>query len=210
MCSGRASPAIPAQLLATLLIQYERLRGVRSSGVLIIFWFLCMVCGIIPFRSKILSVLAKVRGKKGTCEVRAPLGDDLKAQGHCWVPGSTPLSLPGSPDPSAVQSSVLFPTCCISAGRQTGGWGEGQCNLENGTRRSHRWMSVGVQGTLLLLPPAAPRSAMSDRSVHQCLCNEHTYANTHGEFWLPWKSHYLVSPFFLPSSVPGLPLDLWW
>ncbi|KAF5915974.1 hypothetical protein HPG69_003047 [Diceros bicornis minor] len=46
-------------LLATLLIQYERLRGVQSSGVLIIFWFLCVVCGIIPFRSKILSALAK-------------------------------------------------------------------------------------------------------------------------------------------------------
>uniref|UniRef100_A0A8C3WJS4 ABC-type glutathione-S-conjugate transporter n=1 Tax=Catagonus wagneri TaxID=51154 RepID=A0A8C3WJS4_9CETA len=46
-------------LLATLLIQYERLRGVRSSGVLIIFWFLCVVCGIIPFRSKILSAVAQ-------------------------------------------------------------------------------------------------------------------------------------------------------
>ncbi|XP_061033006.1 ATP-binding cassette sub-family C member 3 isoform X6 [Eubalaena glacialis] len=46
-------------LLATLLIQYERLHGVRSSGVLIIFWFLCVVCGIIPFRSKILSALAQ-------------------------------------------------------------------------------------------------------------------------------------------------------
>ncbi|XP_004434776.1 PREDICTED: canalicular multispecific organic anion transporter 2 [Ceratotherium simum simum] len=46
-------------LLATLLIQYERLRGVQSSGVLIIFWFLCVVCGVIPFRSKILSALAK-------------------------------------------------------------------------------------------------------------------------------------------------------
>ncbi|KAM9748173.1 ATP-binding cassette sub-family C member 3 [Dama dama] len=46
-------------LLATLLIQYERLQGVRSSGVLIIFWFLCVVCGIIPFRSKILSALAQ-------------------------------------------------------------------------------------------------------------------------------------------------------
>ncbi|KAJ8785310.1 hypothetical protein J1605_007420 [Eschrichtius robustus] len=46
-------------LLATLLIQYERLQGVRSSGVLIIFWFLCAVCGIIPFRSKILSALAQ-------------------------------------------------------------------------------------------------------------------------------------------------------
>ncbi|XP_017709489.1 PREDICTED: canalicular multispecific organic anion transporter 2 isoform X2 [Rhinopithecus bieti] len=48
-------------LLATLLIQYERLQGVQSSGVLIIFWFLCVVCAIVPFRSKILS--AKAEGK---------------------------------------------------------------------------------------------------------------------------------------------------
>uniref|UniRef100_A0A2I3GMD5 ABC-type glutathione-S-conjugate transporter n=1 Tax=Nomascus leucogenys TaxID=61853 RepID=A0A2I3GMD5_NOMLE len=48
-------------LLATLLIQYERLQGLRSSGVLIIFWFLCVVCAVIPFRSKILS--AKAEGK---------------------------------------------------------------------------------------------------------------------------------------------------
>ncbi|XP_036078629.1 canalicular multispecific organic anion transporter 2 isoform X3 [Rousettus aegyptiacus] len=46
-------------LVATLLIQYERLQGVQSSGVLIIFWFLCVVCAIIPFRSKILSAVAK-------------------------------------------------------------------------------------------------------------------------------------------------------
>uniref|UniRef100_A0A3Q2ZRI0 ATP binding cassette subfamily C member 3 n=1 Tax=Kryptolebias marmoratus TaxID=37003 RepID=A0A3Q2ZRI0_KRYMA len=41
-------------LLATFLIQYERLRGVQSSGVLFIFWFLSVVCAIVPFRSKIL------------------------------------------------------------------------------------------------------------------------------------------------------------
>ncbi|XP_051056069.1 ATP-binding cassette sub-family C member 3 [Phodopus roborovskii] len=46
-------------LLATLLIQYERLRGVQSSGVLIIFWLLCVICAIIPFRSKILSAIAQ-------------------------------------------------------------------------------------------------------------------------------------------------------
>ncbi|XP_051014284.1 ATP-binding cassette sub-family C member 3 [Acomys russatus] len=46
-------------LLATLLIQYERLRGVRSSGVLIIFWLLCVICAIIPFRSKILSATSE-------------------------------------------------------------------------------------------------------------------------------------------------------
>ncbi|XP_074079822.1 ATP-binding cassette sub-family C member 3 isoform X2 [Macrotis lagotis] len=46
-------------LLATLLIQYERLRGVRSSGILIIFWFLSCACAIVPFRSKILTVLTE-------------------------------------------------------------------------------------------------------------------------------------------------------
>ncbi|KAK2885071.1 ATP-binding cassette sub-family C member 3 isoform X2 [Channa argus] len=43
-------------LLATFLIQFERLRGVQSSGVLFIFWFLCVLCAIVPFRSKILQV----------------------------------------------------------------------------------------------------------------------------------------------------------
>ncbi|XP_074476742.1 ATP-binding cassette sub-family C member 3 isoform X2 [Sebastes fasciatus] len=41
-------------LLATFLIQFERLRGVQSSGVLFIFWFLSVLCAIVPFRSKIL------------------------------------------------------------------------------------------------------------------------------------------------------------
>ncbi|XP_060884943.1 ATP-binding cassette sub-family C member 3 isoform X2 [Labrus mixtus] len=41
-------------LLATFLIQFERLRGVQSSGVLFFFWFLSVLCAIVPFRSKIL------------------------------------------------------------------------------------------------------------------------------------------------------------
>ncbi|XP_038013186.1 canalicular multispecific organic anion transporter 2 isoform X2 [Motacilla alba alba] len=46
-------------LLATLLIQYERLRGIQSSGVLIIFWFLCVLCAVGPFRSKIMTTTAQ-------------------------------------------------------------------------------------------------------------------------------------------------------
>ncbi|NXJ08863.1 MRP3 protein, partial [Odontophorus gujanensis] len=46
-------------LLATLLIQYERLRGVQSSGVLIIFWFLSVLCALGPFRSKIITTTAQ-------------------------------------------------------------------------------------------------------------------------------------------------------
>ncbi|NXL86149.1 MRP3 protein, partial [Alectura lathami] len=46
-------------LLATLLIQYERLRGVQSSGVLIIFWFLSALCAVVPFRSKIMTTTAQ-------------------------------------------------------------------------------------------------------------------------------------------------------
>ncbi|XP_068065704.1 ATP-binding cassette sub-family C member 3 isoform X1 [Anomalospiza imberbis] len=46
-------------LLATLLIQYERLRGIQSSGVLIIFWFLSVLCAMGPFRSKIMTTAAQ-------------------------------------------------------------------------------------------------------------------------------------------------------
>ncbi|KFV59490.1 Canalicular multispecific organic anion transporter 2, partial [Tyto alba] len=46
-------------LLATLLIQYERLRGVQSSGVLIIFWFLSVLCAVGPLRSKIMTTAAQ-------------------------------------------------------------------------------------------------------------------------------------------------------
>ncbi|XP_038161331.1 canalicular multispecific organic anion transporter 2 isoform X2 [Cyprinodon tularosa] len=46
-------------LLATFLIQYERLHGVQSSGVLFIFWFLSVLCALVPFRSKILKVYGK-------------------------------------------------------------------------------------------------------------------------------------------------------
>lgn len=46
-------------LLATFLIQFERLRGVQSSGVLFIFWFLSVLCAIVPFRSKILQAFSQ-------------------------------------------------------------------------------------------------------------------------------------------------------
>ncbi|XP_043959111.1 ATP-binding cassette sub-family C member 3 isoform X1 [Gambusia affinis] len=45
-------------LLATFLIQYERLHGIQSSGVLFIFWFLSVLCAIVPFRSKILKAFS--------------------------------------------------------------------------------------------------------------------------------------------------------
>uniref|UniRef100_A0A8C9NP64 ATP binding cassette subfamily C member 3 n=2 Tax=Serinus canaria TaxID=9135 RepID=A0A8C9NP64_SERCA len=48
-------------LLATLLTQYERLRGIQSSGVLIIFWFLSVLCAVGPFRSKIMTTTAQGR-----------------------------------------------------------------------------------------------------------------------------------------------------
>lgn len=46
-------------ITATILIQYERLRGVQSSGVLIVFWFLAILCGIVPFRSKVMSSVSE-------------------------------------------------------------------------------------------------------------------------------------------------------
>nr|XP_015211612.1 PREDICTED: canalicular multispecific organic anion transporter 2 isoform X8 [Lepisosteus oculatus] len=48
-------------LLATFLIQYERLKGMQSSGVLFIFWFISLLCAIVPFRSKILQATSQGR-----------------------------------------------------------------------------------------------------------------------------------------------------
>lgn len=145
-------PALPAQLLATLLIQYERLQGVQSSGVLIIFWFLCVLCAIIPFRSKILSAVEKVRGKGHLPGPRC-LGGDLRAQGHCWVSGSSPLSLSGSQDLRCGSVLfVLFSTCCISARKQTNGmWGGGDEAEDrcNSGEWSHCWIFVGARGAVL-------------------------------------------------------------
>uniref|UniRef100_UPI0037E78B7D multidrug resistance-associated protein 1 n=1 Tax=Semicossyphus pulcher TaxID=241346 RepID=UPI0037E78B7D len=44
-------------LLATFLIQYERMKGAQSSGLMLIFWLLALLCATVTFRSKILQVL---------------------------------------------------------------------------------------------------------------------------------------------------------
>ncbi|XP_047426931.1 multidrug resistance-associated protein 1 [Mugil cephalus] len=44
-------------LLATLLIQYERMKGVQSSGVMLLYWLLALLCATVTFRSKILQAL---------------------------------------------------------------------------------------------------------------------------------------------------------
>ncbi|XP_075035855.1 multidrug resistance-associated protein 1-like [Mixophyes fleayi] len=44
-------------LLATCLIQYERIKGVRSSAVLLIFWLLTLICVVFQLRTKITASL---------------------------------------------------------------------------------------------------------------------------------------------------------
>uniref|UniRef100_A0A8B9LQS4 Multidrug resistance-associated protein 1 n=1 Tax=Astyanax mexicanus TaxID=7994 RepID=A0A8B9LQS4_ASTMX len=44
-------------LLATLLIQYERIKGVQSSGIMLNFWLVATVCATVTFRSKILQAV---------------------------------------------------------------------------------------------------------------------------------------------------------
>ncbi|KFP30660.1 Multidrug resistance-associated protein 1, partial [Colius striatus] len=44
-------------LLATFLIQYERLKGVQSSGVMMIFWLISLSCATVILRSKIIHAL---------------------------------------------------------------------------------------------------------------------------------------------------------
>uniref|UniRef100_A0A3B3XJ48 ABC transmembrane type-1 domain-containing protein n=1 Tax=Poecilia mexicana TaxID=48701 RepID=A0A3B3XJ48_9TELE len=47
-------------LLATFIIQYERIKGVQSCGVLLIFWLVALLCATVSFRSKILQALNEV------------------------------------------------------------------------------------------------------------------------------------------------------
>uniref|UniRef100_UPI003AAA51D4 multidrug resistance-associated protein 1 n=1 Tax=Centroberyx gerrardi TaxID=166262 RepID=UPI003AAA51D4 len=47
-------------LLATLLTQYERMKGVQSSGVMLNFWLLALLCATVTFRSKIIQALDQV------------------------------------------------------------------------------------------------------------------------------------------------------
>ncbi|XP_072205259.1 multidrug resistance-associated protein 1 isoform X2 [Excalfactoria chinensis] len=44
-------------LLATFLIQHERMKGVQSSGVMMIFWLISVLCATVIFRSKIMLAL---------------------------------------------------------------------------------------------------------------------------------------------------------
>ncbi|XP_012682680.2 multidrug resistance-associated protein 1 isoform X2 [Clupea harengus] len=44
-------------LLAAFLIQYERFKGVQSSGVMLNFWLIAVVCATVSFRSKILQAV---------------------------------------------------------------------------------------------------------------------------------------------------------
>ncbi|XP_050762062.1 multidrug resistance-associated protein 1 isoform X2 [Gymnogyps californianus] len=44
-------------LLATFLIQYERIKGVQSSGVMTIFWLISLSCATVVLRSKIIHAL---------------------------------------------------------------------------------------------------------------------------------------------------------
>lgn len=46
-------------LLCVLVIQYERMKGVQSSGVMLVFWLLAVLCASATFRSKILAALSQ-------------------------------------------------------------------------------------------------------------------------------------------------------
>lgn len=49
------------QVLAVCIIQWERVRGCRSSVVLFLYWLLSVVCSLIPLRAKIQLAVEQVR-----------------------------------------------------------------------------------------------------------------------------------------------------
>uniref|UniRef100_A0AAX7SZW9 Multidrug resistance-associated protein 1 n=1 Tax=Astatotilapia calliptera TaxID=8154 RepID=A0AAX7SZW9_ASTCA len=47
-------------LLAVMLIHYERMKGAQSSGVMLIYWLLALLCATVTFRSKVFQALEQV------------------------------------------------------------------------------------------------------------------------------------------------------
>ncbi|XP_063327094.1 multidrug resistance-associated protein 1 [Pelmatolapia mariae] len=45
------------KLLAVMLIHYERMKGAQSSGVMLIYWLLALLCATVTFRSKVFQAL---------------------------------------------------------------------------------------------------------------------------------------------------------
>uniref|UniRef100_A0AAZ3QFQ6 ATP-binding cassette, sub-family C (CFTR/MRP), member 3 n=1 Tax=Oncorhynchus tshawytscha TaxID=74940 RepID=A0AAZ3QFQ6_ONCTS len=83
-------------LLALFLIQFERLRGVQSSGILFIFWFLSVLCAIVPFRSKILQAEVKEMFKMYRCLYLPQLSPSFPSL-KTWLPLPSSSSFPPSP-----------------------------------------------------------------------------------------------------------------
>ncbi|KAM9305128.1 multidrug resistance-associated protein 1-like [Gastrophryne carolinensis] len=48
-----------SMLLAACLIQYERMKGVQSSALLLLFWILALICAIFQIRTKIAAVISQ-------------------------------------------------------------------------------------------------------------------------------------------------------
>lgn len=131
--------------------------------------------------------------KRGTCQVPCCLGIVPRAQGHCWVPGSSLLPLPSSQDLlCCLVLFVSFPTC-ISAEKQTGEPGEGHCNPGE---RSQMQPLLAVRGNVAATTKYDVRSVRAGAQTRTALAF--------------LESRRLVLPFSPPPSVPGLPLDLQW
>lgn len=81
-------------LLATFLIQLERRKGVQSSGIMLTFWLVALLCALAILRSKIMTALKEVSGGLVPHLPSVALGGEmLGPSGLCrthalpWEPG---------------------------------------------------------------------------------------------------------------------------
>lgn len=63
---------VHVQVLAVCIIQWERMRGCRSSIFLFLFWLLAVVCSLVPLRAKIQLAVDEVREMTLTLTHRPP------------------------------------------------------------------------------------------------------------------------------------------
>lgn len=82
------------QVLAVCIVQWERVRGCRSSVVLFLYWLLSVVCSLVPLRAKIQLAVEQVREMTRTPNLGHPFhGPVLKPSKttHSHIPVYKPL-----------------------------------------------------------------------------------------------------------------------